>query len=161
MKKKEELAEGLHLIDFEQLKIENQTWNEKIEERNEELHKLKKKNTTTVQILTHTREKYGFVQKKNQDLISRGQEKEKELGNLRKNLSDIKKAKESLRIKNAMLRQQTGIVNNQDLIIDFDKRMRKIKDLQEEKEQIRNQWLEMKAVIDMWKQKVEKVDKKK
>lgn len=27
LKKKEELAEGLHLIDFEQLKIENQTLN--------------------------------------------------------------------------------------------------------------------------------------
>lgn len=34
---KEELADGLHLIDFEQLKIENQTYNEKIEERNEVL----------------------------------------------------------------------------------------------------------------------------
>jgi hypothetical protein len=44
---------GLHLIDFEQLKIENQTLNEKIEERNEELHKLRKKTTTTVQVLTH------------------------------------------------------------------------------------------------------------
>merc|ERR1711937_53640 len=32
---KDELAEGLHLIDFEQLKIENQTLNERIEERNE------------------------------------------------------------------------------------------------------------------------------
>lgn len=31
----EELGEGLHMIDFEQLKIENQTYNEKIEERNE------------------------------------------------------------------------------------------------------------------------------
>ena len=31
----EELAEGLHLIDFEQLKIENTTYSEKIEERNE------------------------------------------------------------------------------------------------------------------------------
>lgn len=35
LKSKEELAEGLHMIDFEQLKIENQTYNEKIEERNE------------------------------------------------------------------------------------------------------------------------------
>jgi hypothetical protein len=35
LKEKEELGEGLHLIDFEQLKIENQTYNEKIEERNE------------------------------------------------------------------------------------------------------------------------------
>ena len=45
LKKKEQLADGLHLIDFEQLKIENQTLNEKIEEWNEELHKLKKKVT--------------------------------------------------------------------------------------------------------------------
>lgn len=35
LRQKEELADGLHLIDFEQLKIENQTYNEKIEERNE------------------------------------------------------------------------------------------------------------------------------
>ena len=34
-KAKEELGDGLHMIDFEQLKIENQTYNEKIEERNE------------------------------------------------------------------------------------------------------------------------------
>lgn len=38
----------MHLIDFEQLKIENQTLNEKIEERTEDLHKLKNKNTRTV-----------------------------------------------------------------------------------------------------------------
>ena len=30
---REQLAEGLHMIDFEQLKIENQTLHEKIEER--------------------------------------------------------------------------------------------------------------------------------
>ena len=60
--KQEELAEGLHLIDFEQLKIENQTYNEKIEERNEELLKLRKKITTTVQVLTHLKEKLQFVQ---------------------------------------------------------------------------------------------------
>ena len=37
LRSREQLAEGLHMIDFEQLKIENQTLNEKIEERNEEL----------------------------------------------------------------------------------------------------------------------------
>lgn len=62
LKDKEQLADGLHLIDFEQLKIENQTLNEKIEERNEELHKLRKKTTTTVQVLTHIKEKLQFVQ---------------------------------------------------------------------------------------------------
>lgn len=51
LRAKEQLAEGLHMIDFEQLKIENQTLNEKIEERNEELAKLKRKKTITVQVL--------------------------------------------------------------------------------------------------------------
>ena len=57
MKAKEELAEGLHLIDFEQLKIENQSLNEKIEERNQELLKLRKKTTTTVQVTLLYQEK--------------------------------------------------------------------------------------------------------
>lgn len=87
LKKKEELAEGLHLIDFEQLKIENQTLNEKIEERNEELHKLKKKNTTTIQILTHTREKLGFVQTENEDLNKHNTSKDQELDDMRKQLT--------------------------------------------------------------------------
>ena len=55
--KKDQLADGLHLIDFEQLKIENQTLNEKIEERNEELHKLRTNITSHVVKLSHTREK--------------------------------------------------------------------------------------------------------
>lgn len=38
------------MIDFEQLKIENQTLHEKIEERNEELAKLKRKKNVTVQV---------------------------------------------------------------------------------------------------------------
>jgi histone deacetylase 6 len=66
IREKEQLAEGLHLIDFEQLKIENQSLNEKIEERNEELLKLRKKTTATVQVLTHIKEKLQFIEKENQ-----------------------------------------------------------------------------------------------
>ena len=66
LKRKEELSNELHLIDFEQLKIENQTLNEKIEERNEELLKLRKKTTSTVQVLTHLKEKLQFVQGESQ-----------------------------------------------------------------------------------------------
>lgn len=96
MKKKDELAEGLHLIDFEQLKIENQTLNEKIEERNEDLHKLKKKNTNTVQILTHTREKLGYLTKLDEELANIGKEKENELMKLREKLAEFKKEREDL-----------------------------------------------------------------
>jgi CRISPR/Cas system CMR subunit Cmr4 (Cas7 group RAMP superfamily) len=62
IKKREEVSSELHMIDFEQLKIENQSLNEKIEERNEELLKLRKKTTSTVQVLTHLKEKLQFVQ---------------------------------------------------------------------------------------------------
>lgn len=57
LKKKDKLAEGLHVIDFEQLKIENQTLNEKIEERNEAIHNLNTKIRKGVIIFTHMREK--------------------------------------------------------------------------------------------------------
>ena len=82
--------------------------NEKIEERNEDLHKLKKKNTTTVQILTHTREKLGFVQKKNDELEKIGKEKENDLLKKRKELSKLKKDKDDFRNKNVKLKQQSG-----------------------------------------------------
>ena len=50
------------MIDFEQLKINNVDLNEKIEERNEEILKLRKKVTSTVQVLAHLKEKLQFVQ---------------------------------------------------------------------------------------------------
>merc|ERR1712118_429230 len=70
LRKKDELAENLHVIDFEQLKIENQTLNEKIEERHEELHKLRKKTVITVQVITHMREKLQFIARENAKLKS-------------------------------------------------------------------------------------------
>ena len=62
MHTQEQLAEGLHMIDFEQLKINNMDLNEKIEERNEDILKLKRKVTSTVQVLTHVKEKLQFLQ---------------------------------------------------------------------------------------------------
>jgi hypothetical protein len=41
MSQKEDAGESLNVVDFEQLKIENQQFLEKIEERNGELLKLK------------------------------------------------------------------------------------------------------------------------
>ena len=58
----DQLVGGLHLIDFEQLKINNVDLNEKIEERNDDILKLKKKVTSTVEVLTHVKEKLQFLQ---------------------------------------------------------------------------------------------------
>ncbi len=100
LKKKEQLADGLHLIDFEQLKIENQTLNEKIEERNEELHKLRKKITTTVVILSHTREKLQYVQGQNYHQNLKLKTLKDELDDEKISLSKMKKDREVLQKEN-------------------------------------------------------------
>ena len=67
LKKSNLLANNLHLIDFEQLRIENVSIYEKIEERNDDLNKLKKI-TKSVQTLTHIREKLYFLKNENDKL---------------------------------------------------------------------------------------------
>lgn len=120
LKAKEELGEGLHMIDFEQLKIENQTYNEKIEERNEELMKLKKKINNTVQILTHVKEKLQFVfvendkEKLNLNVYDEQVKKNRDI------LNKIKQSRDSLRVDNAKLKQNSGLLGNSVLLRDFE-----------------------------------------
>lgn len=129
-KKKEQLADGLHLIDFEQLKIENQTLNEKIEERNEELHKLKKKITFTVVILSHTREKYQDIVKQNERKEIERQTLTKELTEIKNRLSDLKGKREKEAKKLRKLMQSAGIVNRTSLKVDYQNRTNELKKLE-------------------------------
>ncbi|KAM7426029.1 Coiled-coil domain-containing protein 96 [Porites harrisoni] len=131
LKAKEELAEGLHLIDFEQLKIENQTYNEKIEERNEELLKLRKKITTTVQVLTHLKEKLQFVQAENSEQRSSLRTVEAHAAQKRDILTRTKQVRDALRIENVKLRQKCGLLGNEPLLRDYEQRKEQSDDLRE------------------------------
>lgn len=123
VKQKEELEEeGLHLIDFEQLKIENQTLNEKIEERNDELHKLRKKTTTTVQVLTHVKEKLKFVQEENEVLIDELGGLDSHVKDLRDALTKAKHVRDALRGENGTLKQKQGFIGSDLLVADFEGR---------------------------------------
>lgn len=51
LKQKEEMGEVLNEVDFKQLKIENSQYLEKIEERNQDLLRLKLMATNTLQVL--------------------------------------------------------------------------------------------------------------
>merc|ERR1719217_241587 len=132
LRKKDELAENLHVIDFEQLKIENQTLNEKIEERNEELHKLRKKTIITVQVITHMREKLQFIQQENQVLKADLAQLDTELASQRDLVAKTKHERDDYRSENAKLRQQTGIINSELLTKDYEERTNHIKKLKEE-----------------------------
>lgn len=122
LRAREQLAEGLHMIDFEQLKIENQTLNEKIEERNEELAKLKRKKTNTVQVLTHYREKIRFVHQKNEILRNELDDVETTVAKQRSFLNTFKHEKDAVRVDNTELRRRQGFATNEKLTTDFDLR---------------------------------------
>jgi histone deacetylase 6 len=78
------------------LKIENQTLNEKIEERNDELSKLRAKIVANVIILSHNREKYQFILKSN----------DKQNMKLKLLEDDLKKAKEQLAADTSNLKKK-------------------------------------------------------
>lgn len=64
LQQKEEMGEVLHVIDFDQLKIENQQYLERIEERNNELLRLKLTTGKTVATLNALKKKLSEITKK-------------------------------------------------------------------------------------------------
>lgn len=129
LRAREQLAEGLHMIDFEQLKIENQTLNEKIEERNEELAKLKRKKTTTVQVLTHIREKLRFVEQANENLAEKLAHLENCTTELRNIVTSDKLYRDDLRAENKELRAKQGFATSDLLLVDYEQRCNEVERL--------------------------------
>lgn len=122
MKAKEEVGEGLSAIDFEQLKIENATVHEKIEDRQEELRKLRAKMTTTVQVLTHVREKLQFVQAEADALHAKDAAVKAEVASQRAALAGSKRQREKQRALIEKRRTARGFAHSDALAIDFEAR---------------------------------------
>eukprot|EP01029_Cantina_marsupialis_P018814 TRINITY_DN4345_c0_g1_i1.p1 TRINITY_DN4345_c0_g1~~TRINITY_DN4345_c0_g1_i1.p1 ORF type:complete len:519 (-),score=184.98 TRINITY_DN4345_c0_g1_i1:274-1830(-) len=148
LQEREQLAEGLHLIDFEQLKIENQTWNEKIEERDEELHKLRKKTTTTVQVLTHIKEKLQFSSCESEQLREKLQVLDSQLTQKRDKLTKAKHIREKLRTEEAQLRHEQGFINNDDLVLDFEQRKNEMRVVHEQLRELKSRYEELNHQIN-------------
>ncbi|CAF0865162.1 unnamed protein product [Rotaria sordida] len=157
LKSKEELAEGLHMIDFEQLKIENQTYSEKIEERNEELMKLRKKISTTVQILSHIKEKLNFVNEQRIQAAEILVTKEKEVKQKRDELSTIKRRRDRLRQENQSLKQTSGLIGNEQLLRDYEERYDEIGKCTDKLENLKKRHAEITLMCKVLKKKISKV----
>eukprot|EP00727_Mastigamoeba_balamuthi_P007770 m51a1_g3613 hypothetical protein (404) ;mRNA; f:60437-62402 len=124
IKKRDAMRDGLHMIDFEQIKIENQTFTEKIEERNEELSKLRKKIDSTIQarrVMTHVKEKLTFVEDENTRLNRELADTEKQVETVRDALATHKIDRDALRSSNVRLQEQNGLVGAIDLLRDFER----------------------------------------
>jgi len=122
IKEKETLGDGLHLIDFEQLKIENQTLGEKIEIRNIELGKLKSKISTTVHILAHVKMKLQFEQSRNKLSKETLEKLEAEVGEKRDRLTRLKQKRDELRARIQSLKVKEGFAGSDLLVKDYESR---------------------------------------
>lgn len=137
MRAQEDTTEGLLLIDFEQLKIENQTFNEKVEERNEELLKLHGKVNHNVQIITHVKEKLHFVDIENASKKAQLLEVEAQVALRRDILTKTKQARDSLRIDNIKLNQKCGLLGKEPLLRDMEEKVGRTEQLREHLESLK------------------------
>jgi hypothetical protein len=140
LRSREQLAEGLHMIDFEQLKIENQTLNEKIEERSEELTKLKRKKTLNVQILTHVREKLRFLEQANQVVKAELVELESNLVENRNSVTIAKLNRDSIRSENKELKAKQGFATSDLLLVDYEKRGTKVDEMRAKVSELKDRY---------------------
>lgn len=115
-------SEGMYLIDYEQLKIENSNLNEKIEERNEDIAKLRRKVTTTIHVLTHVKEKLECVKKENEQLRQQVSTTEGELNTVRDQLAQTKRRRDGYSRANLRLREKAPLVGSEDLLLDYEQR---------------------------------------
>ncbi|XP_064406666.1 coiled-coil domain-containing protein 96-like [Halichondria panicea] len=155
VRKKEQLAEGLHMIDFEQLKINNVDLNEKIEERNEDILKLRRKVTSTVQVLTHVKEKLQFLQIESVDKRSTLGSMDTVVAKSRDHLTRLKQARDLLRMDNTRLKQRGGLVGHKVLLRDYEERKGENEELVCRLEALQQRHSELSLVCEGLRRKIE------
>jgi hypothetical protein len=141
LKKMEDYFEGLHIIDFEQLKIENNTLTEKIEDRNEEIHKLKKKINDTVQILAHLQEKSKFVSSENEIKKAENENLKKEIIEMKRRLTEKKEENDKKALKQLNENKKIDQINSVPLKNYYRKTLVHIQELAAQIDQVSNQLL--------------------
>ncbi|KAI9012992.1 hypothetical protein BC832DRAFT_275680 [Gaertneriomyces semiglobifer] len=140
LKTREELGEGLHLIDFEQLKIENLALCEKIEERGGELSRLRRRICEVGVVLGHVKEKMWFMESEVATLSATLQQLSEELSSLRTPLPPLKSALQHLRSLNTELKQRNGLLGNTELLRDYEVRVDEVDQLQARINELQALW---------------------
>ena len=98
--------------------------------RDEELTKLKRKKTVTVQVLTHIREKLFFVEASN-TLIQKDLDNIEEVIVARRgDLTAHKKERDGIKFVNKELRRKQGFATNDNLLKDYEKRKSTLENIQ-------------------------------
>lgn len=119
--------------------------------------KLKKKINNTVQILSHVKEKLQFVVSENDTEKQRLSVYDDQVKKNRDVLNKIKQSKDSLRMDNSRLKQNSGLLGNAVLLRDFEDCVDKNENFEVQIEQLKRRHAELILTSKGIKQKINQI----
>ena len=141
LQQKEDMGEVLHVIDFDQLKIENQQYLEKIEERNNELLRLKLTTGNTVQVLNTLKHKLNNLTAESEWLKRETSKRKETLAKISEEISRVELEKEHAARADRKMRRETQSQSNMPQVLDYVQQKAEMYDLEK--------------AVSAWQRKVE------
>jgi len=141
LQQKEDMGEVLHVIDFDQLKIENQQYLEKIEDRNNELLRLKLTTGNTVQVLNTLKHKLHNLTAESEWLKRETTTRKESLAKISEEISRVEQEKEQAARLDRKLRREENTESNMPQVLDY---------VQQKAEQY-----ELERTLGAWRRKVD------
>ncbi|XP_030754256.1 coiled-coil domain-containing protein 96-like isoform X2 [Sitophilus oryzae] len=130
----EEVAPGLFLGDYDQMKVDNRSYADKIEEKDEELTRLRVKTVNITQVLAHLREKIAEFDNDLEDLIYENDMIEADYQGIRYQLNELKQKRDYYRHRINKMREESGLLTQPTLLKDMEQAF---KDIEKETEHLR------------------------
>ncbi|KAK9885461.1 hypothetical protein WA026_010956 [Henosepilachna vigintioctopunctata] len=140
LKSLDNIGEDLSLMDYEQLKIENRSLADKLEEKEEELTKLRIKCRNAVQVMAHVREKAAALDADMDVLKEDFEEVNYEYIEMRERLNFCKTERDEIRNKTMKLKAASGLLTKPKLLLDMETSLEEAKLLEETLEKIKSEY---------------------
>ena len=119
LQQKEDMGEVLHVIDFDQLKIENQQYLEKIEDRNNELLRLKLTTGNTVQVLNTLKHKLHNLTAESEWLKRETTTRKESLAKISDEITRVEQEKEQAARLDRKLKREENTESNMPQVLDY------------------------------------------
>ncbi|CAG9862844.1 unnamed protein product [Phyllotreta striolata] len=151
--------DGLYLGDFEAMKLENRNFQDKIEQKDEELTVLREKCRQLGQIIAHAREKSNAMTSDLEDLQLHNDELFYEEFKTRKGLTRMKQERDKYRLNLQKLKQESGLLGETALLRDMEDSLEDVEVLRAELKQLQDTYAMNNKHLRNLRKTIEKLDR--
>ena len=132
LRQRDQLAKNLHVVDFEQLKLENQSLNERIEAKLDEKTKGERKLHGILQSEAHVSMRLSALRKKTKETSENRETLTQRLLEVRERLIGVKKDRDRLALENADAKRRAKLKNDKALMDDYKRNLQTVADLEKQ-----------------------------